>query len=116
MLKIRIATIIVLSAIILSACGGVTPYPTPSTPSVTFIPSTTTPIPTATSLPSATITPWYTPTPETLNGYPTPEAVITFPPCAPLDFSVVQMRIFIGKIFQFTNYMLENMSYETGVI
>ena len=81
MLKTRIATIIILGAIILSACGGVTPYPTPSTPSATFAPATTTPISTATSLPFETVTPWYTPTPETLNGYPTPQALVALPTC-----------------------------------
>jgi len=75
MLKTRIATTIILGAIILSACGGVTPYPTPSTPSPTFIPLTTAPIPIATSLPYVIPTQTYTPTPETLYGYPTAEFV-----------------------------------------
>ncbi len=81
MLKTRFATTIILGAIILSACGGVTPYPTPSTPSATFVPATTTPILTATSLPSITPTPWNTPISEMLEGYPTPEVLGPLPTC-----------------------------------
>ena len=78
MLKTRIATTIILGAIILSACGGVTPYPTPTISSPTLFFPTTTPLPTLTSTPAVT------PTPETLYGYPTPQAVV-LPTCNPVD-------------------------------
>ena len=47
--------------------------------------STPTPSPTLASTPSPTSTPspWISPTPETLNGYPTPPIVMTFPTCNP---------------------------------
>lgn len=81
MFKTRIAIVIILGAIILSACGGVTPYPTPITLSPTLTFPTTTLIPTATILPSTTPTPPSTPTPETFFGYPTPEAAVETSTC-----------------------------------
>ncbi len=82
--KIKLTTIIVLIAIISSACGAVTPYPT------TTISSPTLTVPRATPLPTLTITPAITPTfentstPGTLYGYPTPEPAI-LPTCNPID-------------------------------
>jgi hypothetical protein len=84
MLKTRIATTIILGAIILSACGGVTPYPIPTISSPTLIFPTTTPLPTFTSMPTITPTFENTPTPETLYGYPTPQAAV-LPTCNPID-------------------------------
>jgi len=83
MLKIKIISIIVLLAIILSACGAVTPYPTPTMPSPTLILPTTTPLPTLTGTPTITSTFENTPTPETVFGYPTPEAA-EVPTCVPM--------------------------------
>lgn len=81
-MKIKIIVIIISSAIILSACGGVTPYPTPTLPSPTSI-LPTTPLSTMTSTPTITPTFENTPTPETLYGYPTPEAAV-WPTCVPM--------------------------------
>jgi hypothetical protein len=78
-MKTKITLPILICAIILTACGGVTPYPTPLTVSPTFVIPTIS-SPTVTSTPTLTPIPWKTPTPETLYGYPTPEIMVV-PTC-----------------------------------
>ena len=78
-MKTKIALPVFICVIFLTACGGVTPYPTPLTVSPTFdIPTTSLPI--VISTPTLTPIPWKTPTPETLYGYPTPEIMVV-PTC-----------------------------------
>ena len=78
-MKTKITLPILICAIFLTACGGVTPYPTPLTVSATFVIPTIS-SPTVTSTPTLTPIPWKTPTPETLYGYPTPEIMVV-PTC-----------------------------------
>lgn len=78
-MKTKITLPILICAIFLTACGGVTPYPTQLTVSPTFVIPTIS-SPTATSTPTSTPIPWKTPTPETLYGYPTPEVMVV-PTC-----------------------------------
>lgn len=79
-MKTKIAIPLLICLFFLAACSGVTPYPTPSDASPTFI-VTTTKLPlTPTNTPTLTPIPWKTPTPKTLYGYPTPE-VMALPTC-----------------------------------
>jgi hypothetical protein len=78
-MKTKFALPIIIYAIFLTACGGVTPYPMPLTVSPTFVTPTVSFL-TTTSTPTLTPIPWKTPTPETLYGYPTPEIMVV-PTC-----------------------------------
>jgi len=70
-LKTKSAIIVLLSAIYISACGGVTPIPLTETPTPKV--ATTTNTPYFTNTPTVTPVRWETPTPETIPGYPTPQ-------------------------------------------
>ena len=78
-MKTKFTLPIIIYAIFLTACGGVTPYPMPLTVSPTFVIPTIS-SPTVTSTLTLTPIPWKTPTPETLYGYPTPEIMVV-PTC-----------------------------------
>ncbi len=82
-MKIKSVLTILIYALLLSSCVGVTPFPTP----LIMLPTRTAPTTTVTTTPAPTntltLTPtprWFTPTPETLYGYPTPE-IMVLPTC-----------------------------------
>lgn len=85
-MKTKNVLTILVYAFLLSACVGVTPFPTPPIASPTLItPATITGTPSPTPTNTVTLTPtheWYRPTPETLYGYPTPEIMVV-PTCGP---------------------------------
>lgn len=83
-MKTKIVLLYLICTILLSACGGVTPYSTSLAASPTFALPSTKPVPTITTTPTLTQTPWNTPTPETLSGYPTPQPAV-LPTCNPID-------------------------------
>ncbi len=83
-MKIKIEILFLVCAILLAACGGVTPYPISLAESPTFAIPTTKPLPTLTNTPTLTPIPWHTPTPETLYGYPTLQPAV-LPTCNPID-------------------------------
>ena len=83
-MKTKNVLTILIYGLLLSACVGVTPYPTPLMASPTLITpaiitGTPSPIPTNT-VPLTPTRQWYGPTPETLYGYPTPEVMVV-PTC-----------------------------------
>jgi hypothetical protein len=104
--KTKTIALFLLSAMYLTACGGVTPIPPAETSTPPVAIKTSTPTPIVTAAASPTLFHWQPPTPETVIGYPTAVMPVEEDPFAK-DVPLIQTELTAPQL-HIGKYVLRN--------